>query len=139
MESMKWWLEDMQWWLGEEVPAGWKMLKCVVQEFWWCFVLAAAFWLLGGGSGGLKELVENMVYLRVLKLLVELSNFLKEVKHLLKAQLQKITFVEAYMKPLRDSMQRIESLEAAAKFASMWRVRSLEAGAERRSARRWVV
>ena len=114
MQSMKWWLKDMKWWLGEEVPAGWKMLKCVVQEFWWCFVLAAAFGLLGGGTGGLKELVENMVYLRVLKLLVELSNFLKEVKYYLKAQLEKITFVERRMHVLVDSMRRVEGLDLAA-------------------------
>ena len=121
MQSMKWWLKDMQWWLGEEVPAGWKMLKCVVQEFWWCFVLAAAFWLLGGGTGGLKELVENMVYLRALKLLVELSNFLKEVKYYLKAQLEKITFVERRMHVLVDSMRRVEGLDlAAARRPARW-------------------
>ena len=121
MQSMKWWLKDMKWWLGEEVPAGWKMLKCVVQEFWWCFVLAAAFWLLGGGTGGLKELVENMVYLRALKLLVELSNFLKEVKYYLKAQLEKITFVERRMHVLVDSMRRVEGLDlAAARRPARW-------------------
>ena len=103
----------MKWWMEAEVAAGWKMLQCVMQEFWWSFVLAAAFWLLGGGTGGLKELVENMVYLRALKLLAELSNFMEEVKYYLKAQLEKISYVDRRMHVLVDSMRRVEALDLA--------------------------
>ena len=106
-------MQSMKWWMEAEVAAGWKMLQCVMQEFWWSFVLAAAFWLLGGGTGGLKELVENMVYLRALKLLAELSNFMEEVKYYLKAQLEKISYVDCRMHVLVDSMRRVEALDLA--------------------------
>ena len=107
-------MQNMKNWMDAEVAAGWKMLQCAIQEFWWNFVLAAAFWLLEGGNGGLKELAENMVYLRALKLLVELSNFLKEVEYYLKAQLEKLGYMERRMKVMVDSMRRVETLDLAA-------------------------
>ena len=61
----------------------------------------------------MKELVENMVYLTALKLLVELSNFMEEVKYYLKAQLEKISYVDRRMHVLVDSMRRVEALDLA--------------------------
>ncbi len=81
--------------LKQEVEGAWWSLKWVLEDLMWAIVVAAAMQYFAGNGGDAKEFLVVALYLRSLKLPVEILHCLqKEIGATLKESFTKLDYME---------------------------------------------